>query len=99
MKIQNPIRSRIDSILKLTNLSSNDVDYPVSINVFREIKFDISLTPEAYKLFEQAYNELDLTEKQLRVIEELAGAIANLEKSKHVEIEHIAEAIQYRPLK
>jgi len=39
MKIQNPIRSRIDSILKLTNLSSN------------------------------------------------------------VEIEHIAEAIQYRPLK
>lgn len=99
MKIENPIKDRLDKILKLTNLNENDVDYPVSINVFRQIKFDIPLRDESIKLLESAFNELDLSEKQLRSIEELAGAIANLEKSKFVEMEHMAEAIQYRPIR
>lgn len=62
------------------------------------IKKYCKLTKDCQTLLEQAFNSLKLSARAYERILKLARTIADLEESKEIKINHLAEAIQYRSL-
>ena len=93
MKILNPIHERIKNIVEKGKTKKSEfVFYKFR---FEDITFDMNMNNDAKNLLEHAFNELGLTEAQLDFIERCALSIAEIDNSKIVKCEHIAEAIQY----
>lgn len=57
-----------------------------------------SLDKETKKLLEEAFHRLGLSARAHHKIIKLGRTIADMEESEQIEIEHVAEAIQYRSL-
>ncbi len=65
----------------------------------RDIKKHINLSPDTKTFFDDAAKKLDISARVYMKIIKIAQTIADLEESKTIQKEHIAEALQYRPLK
>lgn len=55
-----------------------------------------TFNPSGIVILKTSYNRLNLGVWQVTTIKEVARTIAKLEKAKEVEVEHMAEAIQYQ---
>ena len=64
----------------------------------KQIKQFCELNPEAKKLLEEAMLRLSLTARAYDRIRKVARTIADLTGSESIQVEHVAEAIQYRSL-
>ena len=65
----------------------------------KQIKQKINLTPEAKNLLNTAAQRLDLSPRVYMKTLKIAQTIADLSNSNKVDVEHISEALQYRPIK
>ena len=64
----------------------------------REIKEFCPLPPEADKVLEAAMRKLGLSARSLDKILKTARTIADLEGKENIEVKHLVEVMQYRPL-
>ena len=74
---------------------------PTPANAFmtpREIKECCPLPPEADKVLETAMRKLGLSARSLDKILKTARTIADLEGKQDIEVKHLVEVMQYRPL-
>ena len=60
---------------------------------------DLSLPEAGKQLLKTAYDRLELSPADLFKCIDIARTIANLHQSKHIRVEHLAEAIQYKSYK
>jgi len=65
----------------------------------KEIKAFCSLSPDCLRLLRQAVSQLGLSARGYFKIIKIARTIADLEEEKEIGLNHIAEALQYRPKK
>ena len=61
-----------------------------------ELRFYCVLDDEGHELMEQAFEVFGLTARSYDRILKVARTIADLAGSRHIQAEHVAEAIQYR---
>ncbi|QIB26209.1 YifB family Mg chelatase-like AAA ATPase [Caloranaerobacter azorensis] len=64
----------------------------------KDINKYCKLDKECVKLMEEAFNNLGLSARAYNKILKLARTIADLDKKESIQIQHLAEAIQYRSL-
>lgn len=62
-----------------------------------EIQKFCALTPEARQLLELSVRRMQLSARAYHRVLKLSRTIADLSGSEHIEVQHVAEAIQYRP--
>lgn len=77
---------------KDTNIKTN------SELAFEKIAKECQMTDEAQKMLEQSFVRLGMTARAHDRILRVSRTIADLDESEKLEIEHVAEAIQYRQL-
>jgi len=65
----------------------------------KDIKQFMNLSPTAKTLLDEAAEKLELSARVYMKMVKLARTIADLESSKDVEKKHVAEALQYRPIR
>jgi magnesium chelatase family protein len=61
-----------------------------------ELRYYCALDEEGYALLKQAFDAYGLTARSYDRILKVARTIADLEESKNITADHIAEAVQYR---
>ena len=61
-----------------------------------EVKEFCGLDSTAQSLLRTAMKQINFTARAFHRILKLARTIADLDKSKHIEVNHLAEALQYR---
>lgn len=84
-KIQQERFADIPGLFANSDMSVSDID-----------RFCI-LTDEARKVFELSVRRLQLSARAYHRVLKLARTIADLDQSESIQIQHVAEAIQYRP--
>lgn len=62
-----------------------------------DIKSKANLTAEAKQILNEAAKKLDISARSYMRIIKVARTIADLEKSSQINVQHVAEALQYRP--
>ena len=65
----------------------------------KDIKTYAHLDEKTKDFLDSAAEKLDISARVYMKIVKIALTIADLEGSEHINIDHIAEALQYRPLK
>ena len=55
------------------------------------------LTPEGNELMRSAFQTMNLTARSYDRVLRVARTIADLDGSEHIQLPHLAEALQYRP--
>ena len=83
--------------IQTQRFKNTEVHCNAKMNVVQTKKY-CSLTDDAKKLIEMAFEKLKLSARAHDRILKVARTIADLEKSERVEASHVAEAINYRSL-
>lgn len=93
------IRKRVDEARKIqTNRYSKEKIFCNAQLTPKNISKYCKLNNECTKLMEEAFDNLGLSARAYNKILKLARTIADLDKKESIEIQHLAEAIQYRSL-
>lgn len=64
----------------------------------KELKKYAKLSPDAKQLLDSAASKLDLSARVYMKTVKVARTIADLDSSEHIHVQHISEALRYRPL-
>ena len=95
----NEIKSRVNKAkeIQLTRYKNENINSNAELSS-NLIKKYCKLTNDCQLLLNQAFDSLNLSVRAYERILKLARTIADLEESKEIKINHLAEAIQYRSL-
>lgn len=96
MKINDPIKSRIDDIIKANpECKLDQFNWAVNTNNFERMTWEVEFDREAKNLLKCAIKELNFSEKELNDFENILKGIIKIENVNVAEACHVAEAIQY----
>ncbi len=96
MRIDDPIKSRIDDIIKANpECKQEQFNWAVNTNNFDRMAWKVKFTEDGKNLLKSAIKELNFSEKELNDFEDILIGIMRLEKSGFAEACYVAEAIQY----
>lgn len=96
MRINDPIKSRIDDIIKANpNCKLSQFNWAVNSNNFDRMTWEVNIDMEGKNLLKCAIKELNFSEKELNDFEDILQGIISLEGEKTASACHVAEAIQY----
>ena len=92
------IQKRVDQARKIQQERFNDLDIITNSEMSsRRTKEFCPLDKKTVDLLRQAVNQLGLSARSYFRILKLARTIADLAEDKSIKLEHVAEALQYRP--